>query len=273
MLIDPSDLREQIVTVLSREFPLTVHELMQRLQSQYQRKVSKQAIHKVLRGLGSPVLDKHGHSYQLNPSFILKLSDWVEQCRHRYFPPDAQSFSVVPGETRTISCRSLLELDSLWNAVAREKILQYSSPAPDYCQCVPHAWFAITHLEAEIQITTFITERCRAFYTAAAGDTMLDHWIGRFYQGGNSFYKCATTLSDTPLGFQCSVIGEYVLETIYSDELMVRMGEIFKGTSSLSSLKLSELIRLVGSEREMSFSLRHDKAGAKRLRKMVMKNF
>ena len=273
MRLQSLDLRDQIISLLSEHFPLTVHELVARLRERYQRTVSKQAVHKALRGLGERVLLKKAHSYQLSPAFVLALSAWSEQCRRRYFPPDAQGFALAARQRRVLTCGSLLELDTLWNTIVSEKILQHPLPAPDYCQYVPHAWFALTHLEAEIKVTSFITERCRSFYTLAAGDYMLDSWIGRFYRGGTSFYRCGVLLPKSAPGYQCTVMGDYLLETVFPDDLALQMRQVFAGATALINLNLGELVRLVGMARELSFSLSRDAKRAARLRKAILAPF
>lgn len=273
MLLE-TGLKGQIISILSEEFPLQVAEIEEQLFLMHKKKFTKQAIHKALIQLKKRnIISKEEHAYQLAPRFIYSLEQYVHKLKSQYFSKSSLAFDVPARQKREFTSTSLLQHDSLWNSIISEKMIGYKKKEYAYVQQVPHAWFALSHVEAEIQVTNLINERCKGFYTLVNGGTPLDSWVGRFYQGEGSYYhtldeKCVTAQSK-----QLAVIGEYILECNYPVSIAERLAWIFESAQNLSMLNLQELIALVNAPTELVITLHRDKARARKLTERIISFF
>lgn len=267
-------LKGEIISILTRKYPLQVQELGDLIEKVYQHSVSKQAIHKSLKDLlGRGIILKHYRSYQLDPKFITTLENEVAAIKAAYFGRPTLTFDVPKNGKREYKVNSLLQADSLWNDIITEKMHFYKKKEYDYLQQVPHAWFSLSNTEAEIQVTNTITERCTGFYTLVNGNSPLDRWIERFYKVKNSYYACKSCPSEKDKNYQFAVIGSFVLENHYPEDLADRLGAMFLGVEDLSQLHLQELIGIVKEPVELTVTLTNRGSKASRLADKIRKEF
>lgn len=268
------DIKSCVIAALSKDFPLSVGALQEKIFLAAQRKVTKQAIHKATKQLLSRgVLRKSGSSYLLSPEYIEQLERELANIKSHYFSKTAQTFDLPVNATRKFTSNSLLQNDSLWNSIITEKMLTYKRKRYPYLQMVPHAWFALSHFEAEIKVTSTITELCSAFYTLVNGSSALDQWIRRFYEGENSHYACRERSRKDRLDFQVAVIGDYILESKYPPEISERLAYVFDYAQNLSQLNLQELISLVNAPCSIELILRRQRSRAEKLSEEILGNF
>jgi hypothetical protein len=273
MLLD-GGLKGQIFSLLSRQFPLRAGEIQKDLNAECKTTVTRQAVHKALNQLVlGGALRKSGQLYQVHTDFIVQMGRQLEQLRRNYLSKSRPGFAVARHARRTFTVNCLLEQDALWNSIISEKIESYPAGRHPYVQHVPHAWFALSHMEAEIRVTDLILQHCRGFYTLINGAAPLDHWIARFYQGKNSYYCTRAAALAKEYDHQYAVIGAYVLETRYPRALAVRLEEIFSSALNLSQLNLQDLIALVNQPALLKVTLRNDESLAEKLGGRVLAEF
>lgn len=263
-----------IIKVLGIYFPLQVHQIKTKIQENYQKKVSTQAIHKTLRELlQEKILLKEHHEYQLHPDFIIKLDQEVLQLKKNYFLRPKSLFQIPKNTKKIFEVNSLFELDNLYNDVASEKKKEYPLHKEMYVQHAPHAWFALTNIGEEIRITNEILEYSKKFFTLVNGNTLLDQWIKKFYEIPRSHYKVRSVPIKKDENHQYAIIGNYILESFYPHEVALRINEMFQNTKTLSELYLQELIAIVNMPIKISFILHHNPHRAKSMREKILKEF
>ena len=249
----------EIIGVLMEKHPLTVHEIQEDILSRYKHDVSKQGIHRAINDLlERGFITREDRSYQIDLRFIETLDRIVGKLKSSYYNVSSSTYLVPRGKSKRFKSNTLLEHDLLWNKIITEIMFSIEPKKNNYYQHVPHAWFAISNFEAEIKVTSLISERCKGFYTLVNGNTELDKWIGRFYTTPSSYYTVREISDPKERDRQYAVLGDYILECQYPREIADRLQKIFSSVGSLSEISLQELIATVNLEVELELVLHNN---------------
>ncbi|MDO8664512.1 MAG: hypothetical protein Q7K44_03155 [Candidatus Liptonbacteria bacterium] len=271
MYNEPKSLKTLIVELLGRRFPLGAGEIRLLTRKRNQIPFSLQAIHKALGELqesGTVIKDKH--TYELNPSYISKVDQWVNSTKFNYFSKD-NPFSVKPGQKKILPGGSLAEMDMLWNKILEVKMFEFPKQSVIYAQRVPHAFFNLAHMGEETKIVALILKQCKAFYTLVNDTSPLDQWIAKLYEGKRLYYAMQKAGGERDHHF--SVLGPYIIETWYPRDIAATLDRLFTEPSSLSELATTDLIALLNTSFKGNVILEHNAKKAERMLKSIKAAF
>ena len=264
-------LKFQIISILCEDFPLQIGELKKFLKARFQTSRTNQAIHTALKELlAEQIVVKINRAYQLDSEFIIGVGKFYEKARGNYFSKSKLFYQVPKNGRREFTVNSLIELDLLYNSILNEIISNAPAMKFPYFILVPHAWFSICNVEAEIQITALFDERCTAVYNINNHNSPLDRWIERFYEGDKGKYILRSVPIESDNNRHLSLFGSYVIDARYPKPIAERLTKVFYATKNLAQLNLQELIAIVNAPCEMTVTLKNNRSASKRLQDKLL---
>lgn len=270
----PKTVKDIVVKLLEREFPLGVKDIQNRILFEYEKEVTAQAIHKALNELlDEGVVVKEKHEYKLSTKYIMELDALVRELKENYFSKNVSPFSVGEGESCEFEAESLSELDRLWNKIIFEYLGNVEKDSVKYVQQVPHAWFNLVQMGDELKVTERIMEKTEGFYTLANGNTKLDNWLAKFYRDKNSFYVTKGNPDEGEINHQVAVLGEYVIESFYPKNLARRIDVFFKDSENFINLDIAELLSVAHAQNKVKLTIFHDDKKARKTEQNILKEF
>ena len=264
----------RITKLLGDKFPLKVADIQAELKEKDKKAVTTQAIHNALNQLrDAGVVQKLGRTYQLNPQYILELDAEVNKLKHNYLFTAQSSFDVPVNGKREYRVETLSEQDKFWNEVITKKFEELKPGTYTYLQHVPHPWFTLVQMGDEVKIFDTILENATRCDTLSNGNTPLDAWLGKFYQGKNLRFGMREKSIPKERFHQYAVWDNFVLEAFYPKKIAARLAKLFLEGENLANLNVPELIALAPTKDDFVVTLHHNKKKAEKLRKEILKEF
>ena len=146
---------EQIFRILSRSYPRTVAALKEALYSEFQQKLSYQAVRKsvlTLAGLGAVEQGKEG--YRLSVDWLLRVRSLVDDTLLRYRNAKGASLDSSAAH-QVFTGKSLYETDTLWGDIVVSLCRSFSGKPKKFVSINHYPWWIPMNVGHE-------TEFCRA---------------------------------------------------------------------------------------------------------------
>jgi len=261
-----SSTKEQIISILSREFPLSAKQIFNYLSRDYSN-ISYQAVHKALQELVvDGIVEKRDRNFLLSSHWIDNLNGYSEQLKYRYSNNLSETL-----DNRNFSFKTIHECDRF----LIEAFVKIANSLPKgekplvIMQC-KHAWVPlfISRTEYRNIVDALKSTNC---YALVKGETKVDRWCCKFWerQGINvKFVEDVASMADI------HVLGDYVIEVFYSPKVMRRMDEIYNKTKSVSELNMDDLFRSIFEMgTEIAVTINRNKLVADQLKEQTLSYF
>ncbi|MBU2100287.1 hypothetical protein KKG83_03840 [Candidatus Micrarchaeota archaeon] len=238
-----SSTSEQIIEILSNEWPLTTKQIHHRLKRNYASIISYQAVHKHLKEmLKDKMIVKDSQKILLSYSYIKKLSDYAKRLE--------SSFGEVNGkDSKMIMFGSLVGVGRFavneFNGNASGK---YPNPENKDFVCMwNHAWplIGVSQEEHETMKRTFSET---VHWNICKNNTYLDNLTSNYLKnlGKNiAMNKEFSMKNDTMVG------GNYVMQIFFPLEFEKEMEKIYKKIKTEKDFDIKELFEFTTKHYEI----------------------
>lgn len=225
--------RDQLLVILSEEFPLTVKELYNRISKQG-HEVSYQAVHKVVLQLQEEgIIEKKGKGMQLHQTWIHRVKDYAFNVDMAYTTGKKYLLPKTFDKPFTIVFDDYSNY-VLWIATnARDgKLFSTGKPGP-FFGMFRHALWPLRFNFMDFELLREMAANCptQGFCTC---DMPFDKWISAHYSlGGIKEFRTGVKMQ---LDDDYFVAGDNVIRATYSKETQTTLDNIYSKIKDLKQL-------------------------------------
>ena len=262
-----------VFTILTKEYPLRIIDLMNFIRKRYGKGVTFQAVRKaVLQLLEKEVLVEKSHKYTINVEWVLKskklIDELHEDLQNKKSKP--RSMESIKGEITVLDFNSLNELMRFWQNLIDDwfKNFKKGDYGINYYQAA-HMWEGLLHPDTEKSVMYQLKEKKIKSYTVTTGNTPLDRQIAKFYA------KIGITVHIIPSGssfdksYYVGTYGDLIVQTQYPPSITKMLDNFFKKNKSLKDLDLVDLSNIVNQRIPIKLTIIKDLAMAKQINKSI----
>jgi DNA-binding Lrp family transcriptional regulator len=224
--------RDQILVILSEDFPLTPKTLFTRVSKQGME-VSYQAVHKVIQQLISEgILEKKTNGVQLSENWIHRVRDYAFTVDTVYTKGKKYKIPASFDKPFTITFDDFSEY-IVWTAEAlRDGKFTGGKPEPVF-GLFRHALWPLRFNFMDFELLRQMTSKC---YTqgVCAGDTPFDRWISTHYLlGGLKRYRTGIKIK---LSEDLFTNGDIIIRAKYSPETIKYIDQVYSKIGDMKQL-------------------------------------
>ncbi len=270
---NPTSVKDMVFSVLTREYPRSLIELLNTVKSQYAVSVSFQSVRKaVLQLVNARVLVKEGKKFAINREWILDATKFVGLLQKKYFSkPESKETKIQVGPNVTVyTFSSLLDMDATWNDIMRQHFASKPEPPKFITFEAVHFWFVIVTLAQETELIKEMLGKGIKLYYACYGHTPLDTWTVKHYNDLGVTCKMLAKQKEFTEGHNIGVYGDLVIHTTHPKSTTEKMNRFFKKYKRIEEVRLSEITDIVSEEVNVKLTVIKDPLLAKTVRENVI---
>jgi hypothetical protein len=268
LLPDTSRLDEHLILLLASRSAATSQALKDEL-ARRGLTYSVQGIYKELRKLRAQgVVLKHQQRYSLSLPWILNLMALADNMFEAHLR-EASLHTLLPdsGGKYVWTFSNLLKLDDFWMHIIL--LLFSQSNARVMYQWLPHPWFHLAQKEKSPSFQKAIELGGFRVFSIIGGDTYLDLWSKQITTPGAYEFSYARGPFHEQRTHAYSLIDPYLLTVTLDQGTTRKIDELYQKVTSIESLPVGEVVRLMQSTVHASMRIENSPAKARRmLRKM-----
>lgn len=273
-LSNKEGIRGLILSILENEFPLRVFEIVNFLRKRYGKKVSFQAVSKELNFLESKeIINRKNKQISINKNWVNELKKEVEEL-HEKIILSKKTKSEKAGEEINV-----LTFDSLNEAMIHYyKIIEKwfdNFRKGDYninCYQFLHLWEVLLHLEKEEKTMAQLKKKGIKSYLLT-GSTKLDKNVINFYKKIGAKAKSLDSISEFDKTYSIGTYGDTIIQLKYPKEIIKKIDNFFKKSSSLDKLDLSELSKILKRREKIMMTVIKNLPMAKQINRSIISYF
>jgi len=270
----PKNAKDAVVSLLSREYPLSVKAISLKIRKKYGISVTFQAVYKVVNQLlDEGVLVKEGKEVAINKNWIVNLKAFTDGLQRKYFEDVKSKEKIIAtDDIKVYSFRSVLEKDKFWCKLHEKWVLENGRvDKRPTAWWGAHCWWVLAQLDNEDALVKQIKKHGCQMFWLNSGATFLDKWSKHYYQGKGLHYRSGVKNADHSVYIMA--IGDYVFESRYPKELVKELEKFYNGVRNIRDMNLGKLMDILKKEREIKMTVIKNKILANQLRKEILKKF
>ena len=260
----PKTVKEGIVTLLAKEWPLSVKQIFNKLKAEFGLSVSYQAVYKTINLLAAEeIVHKNGKGLELNREWIKKSKELSLQLESAYSNPDNKTQKEIGNfEFNSLHESDMFLLDFILKNLPEKKetmAWQWS-----------HYWIPLFISMKEYQK---IKNLQNAFdvYSIVKGNTAIDKWCSEFWnkQGAHTKYGIKHNSETDTVSF-----GEFTIKVYYPKKTMQKIDSFFKKAKKIEDLDIHQLFETVFQDKtKIIMTINKNKELAERTKEETIKIF
>jgi hypothetical protein len=268
------NVEDLVFTILTREYPLRIIDLMNFIRKRYGKQVTFQAVRKaVLQLIEKDVLSEKDHKYSINKEWVLNIKKTID---HLYDEinaqkPKARDIESIKGEISVFRFNSLNELMKFWQNLIDDWFKNFKEG--DYginCYQSAHLWEGLLHPDIEKNVMNQLKKKKIKSYILTVGSTPLDRQITKFYSKLGIIVHIIHSSSSFDKSYYVGTYGDLIVQTQYPTEIVKDLESFFKKNKSLKDLDLVELSNIVNKKIDIKLTVIKDLAMAKQINKSII---
>lgn len=269
--------KDLVISTLTFNYPLTLIKLTNTIKKNFGASVTFQGIRKAVNLLVEQgVVEKNNKEYQLNKDWIKDLRDFADELYDSYHSenPGLKDIETVTEDMKIYTFDNLIDVDLFWN----KAITKWFNEFPDvkdrvYVQQFAHLWPVLGQMQEEAEIAEVIHKFNLKFYSLNNGNTPLDKWCKKYYEGLGAYYVTNPKGKKEDNNKCFSVYGDLIIQTTYPQKIADAIDNIYKKTKGFESFDAHELIKILKSKIEIKVMIMKNPLVAQQLRQGVMSYF
>lgn len=273
-ILNESRTKDQIVTLLSYEWPLTLRKIHFKLKDGYGRNESYQAVYKAVKELtDEKILIRNGMEYCLNLDWLRNVKKMLSTIERNYTGGSKDPIiegvinSKIQSNVTQLTFKTLVDMDKFW---LRTKEAFYESLHKENevtCWIGNHCWWLLVYPELEHHEIAMLKKKKVQHYMVCTNNTELDQWCSKFYQQ----LKVNFLIKETDVESDMAVFGDNIMQVYIPKEIKEKINLIFKNNKDSSDIDIAAFIRDILNEKvEINLTLTKNKDFATAIKKQVM---
>jgi len=271
---DSKNAKDLVVSILAREQPLSLIQLVNIIQRQHNLGLTYQAVRKGVSGLlADGVLQKTGKTYAIRKEWALSVKSFVDKLLGSYASTTrvhAISKELLKENYAVYTFSNLLDLDTFWGDVMKHwaDTLQPEDARQVFCYG-HYTWWMLINLGRETELFEYFRRKKIAAHFMALTDNPLNRWACSLYQaaGTTTSFNLKTSFDDT---VGVNVLGDTIIQVQYPREIVRKIKALFESSESITALSPSAVATLAHTTCETKFMLFKNKAFADSVRKAYL---
>lgn len=263
-----------VFTILIKEYPLRIIDLMNFIRKRYGKQVTFQAVRKsVLQLLEREVLIEENSRYKLNKEWILKSKNLIDSIYAELTNPKSKPKNIesIKGEISVFSFNSLNELMRFWQDLIDDWFKKFKKRDYNFnCYQSAHGWEALLHPEIEKKIMEQLKKKGIKSYVLTPSNTPLDKQIKNFYSEIGVKTYIAPSNSSFDKSYYVGTYGDLIIQCQYPLKIVQMLDDFFKKSKSLYKINLIELSNIVNKKIPMKLTVIKDLAMAKQINNSII---
>ncbi|MBP9763464.1 MAG: hypothetical protein KBD10_01820 [Candidatus Pacebacteria bacterium] len=233
--------------------------------------VSDQGVYKALSFLvKNEIVTKNKKLVSLNNFWIERLKSFTNNLSEKYGVNDFDDFFLLEDKEKLVyQFKNTLKLDIHWMHI----VLMMMKRFKDYPLVIynPHCWFMLERPVTELEFFEWLEDNDRRSFFLIGGDTKLDKIIKNKIETEN--IRVETDKEDNfPREKYVSVIGDYIIYTIYGLEFNNKIDDFFDAHSQLDKNTIEYFKSVMERNNKSKIIIERNKSKAIKLSKQITKN-
>lgn len=235
----PKTVRDEIVTILGNEFPLTAKEIFVRVQRQNTKGITYQAAHKALKEmLAEKMIIKTNSRYEMDKDWIGNLKNYATTLEQTYSGKKdiVELMKKRDQEPVHVKFNDLSELCTVVARIGAERMLVKENIP--YYTIINHGWFPLRFNFTDFLLLEKLNANYHQSMCIIVQNTPFDRWICQQYRSTNETNKGYTIIDPTigPIQEDAIATGDYVIRMKFSNETIAFLDKVYKEIHGLQDL-------------------------------------
>jgi len=271
--------KDQIIEILSHEWPLSAKGIYAKIQKNPSECVSYQAIHKILSNLvEEAIICRVDGKYRLNLSWVKEIKNFASIVEDNYIKgtnlPLLEGIAEINASENTVvlDFNSLIELDKCWMDIEKNYILNLSdADSRDICWMGRHTWWVFAYPDEEYELNKAIKDVGATVYMLCKGNTPLDREAASFYRKMGVPFKYGVNCAENS---DILVFGDNVMQVIHPPYIKEEIEKIYSNVKRSSKVDLPHFIRNILTKKiKLQIIINKNEDLAEQLRRNVLAHF
>lgn len=269
----PKTVKDAIISFLAQEWPVSAKKLYNKVRKAG-FEVSYQAVHKSLKELlGEGIVERGENDYQLNKHWIRGVKKFASQIRVTYEEKSRPPMEkLITGELNTTTFHNLFEFLSFMTDFLTR--LQDFQEEHGILTEFRHLWWPLSFdAEGQKRFERLCSGYPGGGYVLCRSDTAIDRLVADLY---NSFkYECRVRYGiDCAKEFDVCVVGDFVVQAFFADEMTKKLDKIYKTVKDLKSSVMGDFLKTLFFEKtKINLVVVKNPALAEQKRKRILQHF
>ncbi len=271
---EQENVKDLVFTILAKEYPLRIIDLMNLIKKRYGKSVTFQAVRKAVLELKEEcILVQEENKYKINSEWIFKTKKeldriYLDLTEDKTSPKNIDSIS---GEISVFTFDSLAEMMKFWQKIIDDWFDNYKKGDPNInCYQGAHGWEGLLYADYEKNLMSKLKQKGIKSYSLSTGNTPLDRYIWKFYSKTGIKVGYSPSKSSFDKSYYVATYGETIVQSRYPEELVRQIDEFFKKNKSIETMDLSELSDIVNKKVQIKLTVIKDLSMAKQINKSII---
>lgn len=266
--------KDQIINILSYDWPLSIKKIYLFLKKRYARNVTYQAVYKAINQmLQEKILIKAKEGYQLNIEWVKGIHNQTEIIRVNYFSEQHAALFDNTSDSdaiRVFIFKTWFDVEKYLYYLQKNYVLK-SKEKQTICVHHAHEWRPLFYLRAEYNWIKQLSKFGHRVFTLCSENSEVDKWSAEFYGsiGGNIKLgeRCAETC-------EMVVFSDLIIQVYIPLELRDELDRELRKMKSIKEVNCASLIKnIFEKETEIKVVINRDKNLASQLKKQTLSKF
>jgi len=266
--------KDLVFTILTKEYPLRIIDLMNFIRKRYGKSVTFQAVRKaVLQLVQEGVLIQEGTKFLINKRWVLESKKVLDNLHNELTKEkiSPRGIESIKGEVSVFNFDSLNDMMKFWQDIIDDWFDKFNKGDPKInCYQAAHAWEALLHPDSETKLMGQLKKKGIVSYILSTGNTPLDKNIKKFYQKLGVNFVINASSSSFDKSYYVGTYGEIIVQAQYPQKLIHSLDNFFKKNKSIKDLNLGELSEIVNQKIPIKLTIIKDLAMAKQINKSII---
>lgn len=275
MNIEKPEKIEEFVLKILADGPVPAMALVKKI-SFLRLRATKQAVYAALRKLKkAEIVVMHGKIVSLNSLWINKMSDFFAEARHTYSIGSAETegfLAIADGDKITYNFKDPGTADAFWGHAFDILAGVMDKTEPIYIYN-PHEWFLLAREEQETALFKRITDEKRQILITTPGQTELDRYVKKFFDGTYAQYYLAPHHLFKKPNYYVNIFGDYVIEAHIDEKTEAAIDKFYKHHTTFDDDARNEIQNIIATQGRNKISISKNKEKAGKLKKVLGKEF
>lgn len=263
----PTTAEEVIIAELSRS-NRTAEALLKIVQL-HKAGFTKQALYLVLRKLiEKEIVIKHGKLFSLSQPWFRKMSLFFSIAEKQYGNTGESNeiLRLSDGDKILYSFKNAEEADKFWAHAFHVFGTFLAGKEPIYMYN-PHEWFFYARKESEEFMFTEAKKRNQKIWLIAAGVSVLDKYIGKYFDGSTLQYYMTEEVLFEARNYYLNIFGDYIIEARIDEKVAEKVDEFYREHTKVTD-ETTKLLTALLTQGKTTITITRSKKKADKLKKI-----
>lgn len=268
----PTTVEEVVIAELSRSNRTA--EALLKIAQLHKTGFTKQALYLVLRKLiEKEIVIKHGKLFSLSQPWLRKMSLFFSIAEKQYGNTGESNeiLRLSDGDKILYSFKNAEEADKFWAHAFHVFGTFLAGKEPIYMYN-PHEWFFFARKESEEFMFTEAKKRNQKIWLIAAGVSILDKYIGKYFDGSTLQYYMTEEVLFEARNYYLNIFGDYIIEARIDEKVAEKVDDFYKTHTKVTD-ETTRLLTSLLTQGKTTITITRSKKKADKLKKVFKPYF